>query len=61
MPAIKKTKQKTTRSSNKARTTPLLLPHNPREAKKLAEVNAIIDKMIFLPEDANESISKKKR
>lgn len=60
MPAVKKNKTNSTRSKPKARATPLLLPRNPREAKKLAEVNAIIDKMIFLPDETDASTPKKK-
>lgn len=52
MPAVKKNKPKSTRNKAKTRATPMLLPRNAREAKKLAEVNAIIDKMIFLPDES---------
>jgi hypothetical protein len=61
MPPNQKNKQKTNRASKKARSTPLILPHNPREAKKLAEMNAIIEKMIFLPGDIEEPGPKRKR
>jgi hypothetical protein len=61
MPAIKKNNPKSIRHKAKARATPLLLPRNPREAKKLAEVNAIIDKMIFLPDETDTSMPEKKR
>ncbi len=51
MPAVKKNKQKMIHSTTRPGTAPLLLPRNEREAKKLAEANAIIEKMIFLPDD----------
>jgi hypothetical protein len=57
----KKINKKARVAKQKRGTTPLLLPRNPREAKKLAEVNAIIDKMIFLPDETNESTPKRKR
>jgi len=47
----KNSKQKNTGKETKPRTTPLLLPHNEREAKKLAEMNAMLENAIFLPDD----------
>ncbi len=59
--AVKKSKQKNTGSKTKQRTTPLLLPRNEREAKELAEMNAIIENMIFLPDETEKTVAKRKR
>ncbi len=48
MPAVKKNIRKKIEGPQKPRTTPLLLPRNPREAKKLAEINAMLEKAILL-------------
>lgn len=36
-------------SKTKQRATPLLLPRYPQEAKKLAEVNAMLEHAVLLP------------
>jgi hypothetical protein len=59
MPAIQKNKQESIRNKKSARATSLLLPHNERESKKLAEMNAILEKMIFLPEETDVLPDKK--
>lgn len=60
MIATKNDQQKNISKETKPRTTPKLLPRNEREAKKLAEINEIIDKMIFLPDETDASTPKKK-
>ena len=47
MTGIKKNKQKNMRDKKNSRSTPLLLPRDPREAKKLAEINAMLENAIF--------------
>ena len=49
MAEIKKNKSKSIQAGKKTRSTPLLLPRYPAEAKKLAEVNAILEKAVLLP------------
>ena len=49
MPAIKKNKQKAIRGKKHPAIKPMYLPRDPREAKKLAEINAMLENAVFLP------------
>ena len=49
MPEIKKNKKKAIRGKKHPDVKPVYLPRDPREAKKLAEINAMLENAIFLP------------
>jgi len=49
MSTIKKNKQKSIRRKKSVGNKPVQLPYDPRAVKKTAELNAMLEKAIFLP------------